>query len=93
MSNATTPNREAVASEVRALMGRHRVSQARLSTVLRMSQSALSRRLNGDQPFDIDDLYRIAEHFGTEVTALFSTPKSGWFTGDELRAGGMVAAA
>lgn len=85
MSDVTTTNREAFASEVRALMGRHRVSQARLAVALGMSQSALSRRLNGDQPFDIDDLFKIAEHFGTEVGALLPSPKSAWFTADDLR--------
>jgi len=83
MSDTTTANREAIASEVRALMGRQRVSQARLATALSMSQSALSRRLTGDQAFDTDDLFALAEFFKLEVTALFGTPKSAWCTVDE----------
>lgn len=87
MADTRSVNREAVAEEVRSLMGRRRVNQTRLAKALNMSQSALSRRLNGEQPFDTDDLFRIAEHFDVEVTRLFPAPKSAWFTADELRAG------
>lgn len=80
MSDATTTYREAVASEVRALMGRRRISQTRLAKALGMSQSALSRRLTGVQPFDTDDLYKLAALFDVEVTALLGTPYTAWFT-------------
>jgi transcriptional regulator with XRE-family HTH domain len=85
MADNGTTSREAVAEEVRSLMGRKRVNQTRLANHLKMSQSALSRRLNGQHPFDTDDLFTIAELFDVEVTRLFPGPKSGWFTGDEVR--------
>ena len=84
MSDASTANREAVAEEVRALMGRRRVSGTRLAKALGMSQSALSRRLNGEHPFDIDELFAVAEHFGVAITALFGRPKSGCVTADDV---------
>jgi predicted transcriptional regulator len=58
--------REAIASEVRSLMGRRRVSQTALARLLGISQSALSRRLVGEQPFDTDELFVIARHLGVE---------------------------
>lgn len=72
VSDANTAAREAIASEVRALMGRHRVSQTGLAAVLGMSQSALSRRLNAEQPFDADELLAIARFFKVNVTQLLS---------------------
>lgn len=94
MSDASTANREAVASEVRALMGRQRVSQTRLAKVLDMSQQSLSRRLTGEQPFNIDELFQLADHFHVEVTALLSnTPKSAWCTVGELERGELEVAA
>lgn len=87
MTHTKTPVRDEVAAEVRSLMGRHRVSQTRLATALGMSQSALSRRLNGEKAFDVDDLATIAEElkFELEVDAMFGRPKSAWFTADDLR--------
>jgi transcriptional regulator with XRE-family HTH domain len=85
MRDANTANREAVAEEIRALMGRRRVSQTRLAKVLGMSQPSLSNRLTGGQPFDVDELFTLAEYFGVEVTALFGTsPKSAWNTADDV---------
>jgi transcriptional regulator with XRE-family HTH domain len=83
--------REQVAGEVRALMGRHRVSQTALARVLGLSQSSLSARLCGELPFDLDDLVTVAKHFNVSVTSLLGSPKSVWNTGDELRS--MVPAA
>jgi len=36
-----------------------------------MTQQALSRRLSGDVPFDVDELGRIADLLGVPVTLLF----------------------
>ena len=52
-----------MSAEIRALMGRHRVTQTALAEYLGMSQSALSERLNGHVPWDIDDLVGIADRF------------------------------
>lgn len=70
--------REAVAAEVRALMGRHRVSQTGLASVLGMSQSAMSRRLNGEQPFDLDELVKVARYFGVTLAGLLSDATGVW---------------
>ncbi len=65
--------RAAVSAEIRALMGRYRVTQTQLAQVLGMSQSSLSARLSGSVPWDVDDLDKIAEHFKVEVIALFGS--------------------
>jgi transcriptional regulator with XRE-family HTH domain len=77
MSDATTAYREAVAGEVRSLMGRHRVSQTRLAAALGMSQSALSRRLNGELPFDLDDVLKMADHFHVPLSAFVPATLNG----------------
>jgi transcriptional regulator with XRE-family HTH domain len=66
-----TPLREEVAANIRALMGRHRISGSRLARAIDLSQSYLSRRLTGENAFDLDDLERIAEFFGVAVGELF----------------------
>ncbi len=63
--------REHVAEEVRALMGRHRVSANRLAVMTGLTQSSMSRRLSGRYPFTVDELEVIAEAFGVPITALF----------------------
>jgi len=74
-----------VASEVRALMGRHRVSQTALADALGLSQSSLSARLRCELPFDVDELSRVAAHFDVPITDLFGSPNSAWSTEDEVR--------
>lgn len=74
VSATPTPEREQVAAEVRALMGRgrghRRVSQVKLATDLHMAQASLSRRLTGEVPFDIDELATIARYFGVPLSKL-----------------------
>ena len=67
---------EVVAEEVRALMGRHRVSQIQLAEVLHVSQGQVSARLRGKTPFTLDDLRRLSDYFNTTPAALLglSTP-------------------
>jgi len=62
--------REAVAAEVRSLMGRTRTSQKVLALAMGVGQSALSDRLTCKVAFDLDDLVTIARHFDVPVTAL-----------------------
>lgn len=62
--------RKAVADEVAALMGRHRMSQTQLAEAIGATQSYVSRRLAYVKPFDVDDLYAIAEHFDVPVSDL-----------------------
>jgi transcriptional regulator with XRE-family HTH domain len=62
--------RHHVAEEVRVLMARHRTSQEALARAIGIAQSTLSMRLRGETSFDVDELSRIAGHFGVDVTAL-----------------------
>ena len=63
-----------MSAEIRALMGRHRVTQTELAHWLGIGQSSLSERLNGRVPWDIDDLNGVAERFGVDVATLFAPP-------------------
>lgn len=51
-------------------MGRHQVSQERLSGAMGISQAGLSRRLRCEMAFDLDDLVSIAAYFAVPVTDL-----------------------
>lgn len=74
-------HREKVAEEVRALMGRHRVSQKALGIALGLGQSGISDRVNGKVPFDVDELYAMAEFFDVPVVTFFgSSFLSGYVT-------------
>lgn len=53
-----------VASNVRAELGRARMSQSKTATELGISQQALSRRLRGYYPFDTDQLAQLAQLLG-----------------------------
>lgn len=61
-------------------MGRRRATQADLADALGKSQPYVSRRLSGEVPFDIDDLFRLAHYFDVEVTRLLGSPYTAWFT-------------
>lgn len=52
---------ERVAEEIRAYLGRRRMSQAQLARALGQSQMWVSDRLRGTQPIDLNDLQRIAD--------------------------------
>lgn len=59
-----------VAEEVRALLGRRRVSQAELATGLDRSPMYLSRRLSGELPLDLDEVEQISAFLGVSVDDL-----------------------
>ncbi|MBM4517522.1 helix-turn-helix domain-containing protein [Rhodococcus hoagii] len=61
---ATKSHAERVAANVRAEMARHRVTQSTLAKKLHCSQQALSRRINGRYPFDVNELGVIADVLG-----------------------------
>jgi transcriptional regulator with XRE-family HTH domain len=69
--SATTPS-EAVAEEVRALMARHRISQATVADHLGISQSSMSRRLIGSHPFTVEEIYLLAGLFTVDPAQLVS---------------------
>lgn len=51
-------------------MARRGVSQTRVAERLGISQSAVSARLSGRTPFDVNELVTIADFLGVPVTAL-----------------------
>ena len=75
MSISSLPQRqpatERVAAEVRALMGRHNVTQMQLRDVLGVSQPAISARLHGQVPFDANEIEALAEYFDVSPGDLF----------------------
>ena len=66
-----TTTREAIAGNVRALLGRHRTSQTAIAKHLGTTQQSLSRRLVGAVAFDTDELSAIAAYFDVPITDLF----------------------
>lgn len=61
---------EAVAAEVRAAMGRRRVTQTQLAARLHLSQPAVSRRLHGEISFNVEELVTVADMLGVTVSDL-----------------------
>lgn len=66
---AVTPT-DRVALEVKALMGRYGVTQMKLTEVLGVTQSAISRRLHGTTPFDVNEVGVLANFFGVTMGEL-----------------------
>ncbi|MDN4174693.1 helix-turn-helix transcriptional regulator [Nocardioides sp. SOB77] len=51
---------DAVARRVRGVMGEKRIRQAELALKLGVSQPSLSRRLNGDRAFELNEVEQVA---------------------------------
>ena len=66
---------ELVAEEVRALMGRKRMTGRTLAQALSVSPSWISYRLSGKQPIDLNDLALIAGALGVNPLALLPAPE------------------
>ncbi len=79
----TTDDQDAVAANIRALMGRHRVSQARLAASVGLSTRGISERLSGKTNFTVRELGKIARFFekslGDIVTPLVLATLSGLY--------------
>ena len=60
-----------VAENVRVLMARTRTKQNTLANALGMTQGAVSKKLNGDRPFTLDEIELVAAHFEVPITDLF----------------------
>lgn len=58
--------RENVAAEIRAAMGRNRVTQTALADKITMSRASLSASLNGLRAFDTDELAEIGAALGVD---------------------------
>lgn len=59
-----------VAEEIRALMGRRRMTGRELARRLHVSPSWVSYRLTGSQPIDVNDLMLIARELGVTMATL-----------------------
>lgn len=64
------PLARAVSAEVRAAMGRHRVSGLQLAGMLKVSQNYLAKRLRDEAPFTINDVERICAVLGEDFADL-----------------------
>lgn len=62
----------AVASEIRAEVGRQGLSRRRISTELGYSPSYLDRRFSGKVPFRLDELDRVAAYLKLTVPGVIS---------------------
>lgn len=65
-----------VSTEIRAELGRQRMSQRRLAEMLGTDQAIVSRRLAATdfRPWTTDEIDRIAEVLGVPVDRLLGTP-------------------
>lgn len=64
---------QTAATEVRAEMGRQRMSQAALAELLGRSQTYVWRRLIGEVPFDLAELELIANKLGVPASQFLPT--------------------
>jgi transcriptional regulator with XRE-family HTH domain len=76
LMNQPTRNASAgVVEEIRALMGRRRVSQKQLGDALGLAQPTMSKRMNGKIAFDLNELDGIAAFFDVSILDLFPRPE------------------
>ena len=61
---------ELVAANVRMELARRRLGQVQVARVLGLSQAAVSRRLNGSVPLDVNELSLIADMLGMAASDL-----------------------
>lgn len=66
----TTTSATAATSSIRAEAARRNLSQRELAEHLGISQAALSRRMSGANPWDLDELDRLASLFGMDARDL-----------------------
>jgi len=79
-----TTLRQYVADEVRAWLGRRRISGAQLAREMGKSQTFVARRLDGRQAFDVDDLELVARVLRISVSDLMPRPNP-QYPGHELQ--------
>lgn len=68
---------ESVTANIRALMGRHRVTQTQLAGALGISLPGMSDRLSNKTNLTIREAIRIAEFFDVPLAELVSTSSNG----------------
>lgn len=70
---ARTPG-ETAADTIRAELARQRRRQAHLAEALGLSPATVSRRLSGEHPLTIDELYAAASWLGIDPLELLPRP-------------------
>lgn len=83
--------KERVAAEVRALMGRHNVTQTQLVEVLGVSQPQVGKRVRGEIAFDVTEIGLLADFFNVNPAELLGErgyPRPGPDGGSALPHGG-----
>lgn len=70
--STTTPLNEHIAAEIRAELGRANISQAEFAPRIGLTSSSLSRRMNGEIPWNIDELELVAQELGVELGQLMN---------------------
>lgn len=68
--NQQTQRRAAIAREIRAELGRQNLTYAALATATGINPSTLSRRLQGNKPFLLEELQSIAEFLKIKLSDL-----------------------
>jgi transcriptional regulator with XRE-family HTH domain len=71
-ANPATEARETVVTSVRVLMALRRMSGVQLAERIGLSQSAFSRRMNCEMPFDADEIAQVAAVFEVPIATLFA---------------------
>jgi len=66
----TIPASEWTAGEIRAQLARSRRTQAELADHLGLSNAAVSRRLSGFTPIDVNEIEAIADFLGVPASQL-----------------------
>jgi transcriptional regulator with XRE-family HTH domain len=62
----------AVAAEIRAAMGRHRVSGNQLAQMTGISQNYIAKRLRDEAPFTLNDVEKICDSLGEDYMGLMN---------------------
>lgn len=82
--------RNAVAEEVRAAMGRKGVTKSELGRRIGQSHRWVGDRANGKIPFDVDELFRVAEALDVDVALFVSPTITTRYPSDRRRKGTVV---
>ena len=66
---------DSVAAEVRAHLGRRRLTAMALASAIGKSEMYVSRRIRGEVAFDLIDVEQVAQFLGIAVADLMPTPE------------------
>lgn len=67
---------EIVSEAVRLELAKRRISGRQLAEAIGWSPGATYRRLNGDTPLTVDELYTLASYLGTTPAELLPAPEA-----------------